>query len=337
MRESLFIKKNLPRWKKYQEEHTDNPDEMADRFVSLLDDLSYAKTFYSFSKVTRYINGIAAGIYQLIYQNRREQVGRFQLFFKYELPLLFRKYHRLLLFTFSFFLLCCVMGAFSSAHDETFVRGVLGDEYINMTERNIANGDPFGVYKSGNEVVMFLYIAINNIYVAMTCFIFGIFCSVGTLYILFKNGIMLGAFQYIFFSHGLGWKSILVIWIHGTLEISSIVIAGCAGLIMGNSLLFPGTRKRIDALKKGAKDGVKIMVTLVPVFVVAAFLEGFVTRHTEMPVWLSLFILLASLTFIIGYFIIYPIRLYRRGYQLSPEGKVLMPVNQSRQHEIESH
>ncbi|MDR6566833.1 stage II sporulation protein M [Chitinophaga ginsengisegetis] len=331
MRESLFIKKNLSRWKKYQEEPTDDPDEMAERFVSLLDDLSYAKTFYSFSKVTRYINGLAAGIYHRIYQNRKEDVGRFQLFFKYELPLLFRKHHRLLLFTLCFFLLFCIIGAFSSAHDETFVRGVLGDEYVNMTERNIANKDPFGVYKDGNPILMFFRIAYNNIMVSFYCYIGGIFLGVGSLYLLVRNGVMLGVFQYIFFSHGLGWKSILVIWIHGTLEISSIVIAACAGIIMGKSILFPGTRKRIDSLRKGAKDGIKIMVTLIPVFIVAAFLESFVTRYTEMPLVVSLFILLASLAFILGYFIFYPIYLHKKGYRLSAEGKVLTPFILSKQ------
>lgn len=331
MRESLFIKKNLSRWKKYQEEPTDDPDEMAERFVSLLDDLSYAKTFYSFSKVTRYINGLAAGIYHRIYQNRKEDVGRFQLFFKYELPLLFRKHHRLLLFTLCFFLLFCIIGAFSSAHDETFVRGVLGDEYVNMTERNIANKDPFGVYKDGNPILMFFRIAYNNIMVSFYCYLGGIFLGVGSMYLLLRNGVMLGVFQYIFFSHGLGWKSILVIWIHGTLEISSIVIAGCAGIIMGKSILFPGTRKRLDSLRKGAKDGIKIMVTLIPVFIVAAFLESFVTRYTEMPLPVSLFILLGSLAFILGYFIFYPIYLHKKGYRLSAEGKVLTPFILSKQ------
>src|SRR5690606_16305837 len=113
--------------------------------------------------------------------------------------------------------------------------------------------------------------------------------------VLMKNGIMLGAFQYMFFAKGLGWQSVLVIWIHGTLEISAIVIAGTAGLVMGSGLLFPGTRKRIDSLKRGARDGVKILVSLVPVFLAAAFLEGFITRHTGMPVWLSCCILLVSL------------------------------------------
>ena len=73
MREARFIKKNVDKWNRYQHEETKDPDEMADRFVTLLDDLSYAKTFYPRSKVTRWINGIAAGIYQSIYQNKKHK------------------------------------------------------------------------------------------------------------------------------------------------------------------------------------------------------------------------------------------------------------------------
>jgi uncharacterized membrane protein SpoIIM required for sporulation len=326
MRESTFIKKNLPRWKKYQEEPTGDPDEMAERFTTLLDDLAYAKTFYSFSKVTSYINSLAAGIYQTIYANNREQQGRVRSFLLLELPLLFRKYHRLMFFTFIFFFLCCLMAAFSAAHDETFVRGVLGDEYVNMTEQNINRGDPFGVYKNENELTMFLRIAFNNIKVSLFCFVGGILFGIGTLYFMMTNGVMLGAFQYYFFSKGLGLKSILVIWIHGTLEISSIVIAGGAGLVMASGLLFPGTRTRLESLKRTARDGVKIAISLVPIFIVAAFLEGYITRRTAMPIVASISILLLSLAFIVGYFIIYPIVLQRKGFSLDENGKIVKPV-----------
>ena len=108
--------------------------------------------------------------------------------------------------------------------------------------------------------------------------------------------------------------SILVIWIHGVLEISSIVIAGGAGIVLGNSLLFPKTYSRMVSLKKGAKDGMKIAIGLVPIFILAAFFEAFVTRHTEMPMWLSIGILASSLTFIIWYVIIYPGKLSKPKY-----------------------
>ena len=147
----------------------------------------------------------------------------------------------------------------------------------------------------------------------------GIFFGIGTLYFLFTNGIMFGAFEYMFFHHHIGFQSILVVFIHGTLELSAIVIAGSAGLKIGNSLLFPGTYTRGQSLKQAAKDSVKIIVSLVPIFIVAAFFEGFVTRHTGMPIWLSLIILSASAGFIIWYFIIYPISVTRKFKNLNVE------------------
>jgi uncharacterized membrane protein SpoIIM required for sporulation len=157
---------------------------------------------------------------------------------------------------------------------------------------------------------MFLWIAVHNVQVSFMIFISGLLAGLGTIWLIFNNSVMLGAFQYYFFSKGLGWKSVLVIWIHGTLEISSIIIAGAAGLLLAKSLLFPGTYKRFPSLKRGVKDGVKMMIGLIPVFITAAFLEGFVTRYSQMPVWLSLLILTSSAVFIIWYFIIYPIRIY---------------------------
>ncbi|PWT76967.1 MAG: hypothetical protein C5B59_05215 [Bacteroidetes bacterium] len=309
MREGLFIKKNIEKWKEYQYERTKDPDEMATRFTELVNDLGYSRTFYPQSKVTQYLNALASKIYLGIYKNRKEESSRIGRFWKTELPLVIRKHHRELLYSFIIFISFAILAAFSAAHDQTFVRGVLGNGYVEMTDENIAKGDPFGVYKDGDKLSMFFKIALNNIKVSFYFFVSGIILSIGTVWLLFMNGIEIGAFQYYFFAKGLGWKSILVIWIHGTLEISSIIMAGAAGLILGNSILFPGTHRRIDSLKRGTRDGVKILIGLVPIFITAAFLEGFVTRYSTMPVWLSILILLSSFSFIIWYFVIYPIRL----------------------------
>jgi uncharacterized membrane protein SpoIIM required for sporulation len=313
VREGQFIQQNIDKWKVYQYEPTTDPDEMANRFTELVNDLGYSKTFYPQSKVTQYLNKLASGIYLGIYKNKKEESSRIFKFWKTELPIVVRKYHRELMYSFLIFLFFAIISAFSAANDQTFVRGVLGNEYVEMTEQNISKGDPFGVYKGQDSLTMFLRIAVNNIQVSFMIFISGIFAGLGTIWLLFNNGVMLGAFQYYFFSKGLGWESVLVIWIHGTLEISSIIISGAAGLVLAESLLFPGTYTRLISLKRGAKDGIKLMIGLVPVFILAAFLEGFVTRYSHMPGWLSLFILISSAGFMIWYFIIYPIRLSRRG------------------------
>ena len=78
------------------------------------------------------------------------------------------------------------------------------------------------------------------------------------------------------------------------------------------------------------KDAMKVMIVLVPVFIMAAFLETYVThlmsqhydkeRNVGLPVWVSILILSASLIFIIWYFVILPIRLHKKGYRLQPDG-----------------
>lgn len=316
MREITFLKINAKKWQRFEaifnSKEKSNPDETANLFIQLTNDLSYSKTHFPKSTTTQYLNGLTAQVHQLIYKNKKESSSRIFSFWIEELPLIVKSCHRQLFYALLIFVISCLIGWVSAAFDDTFVRLILGDSYVNMTIENIENNDPMAVYKTMNELDMFLAITVNNIRVAFIAFVLGIFFSIGTGYVLLNNGIMLGSFQYFFFTKGVLLQSLLTIWIHGTLEISVIIIAGGAGIVMGNSILFPGTYSRGVSFIKGAKNGLKIVIGLVPIFIVAGFLEGFVTRHTEMPIWLSLLIIGASLSFIIWYFIIYPIRLTKK-------------------------
>lgn len=316
MREALFVKQNSGKWKSYEQKLTTSPDEIADRFIDIMNDLAYAKTFYPDSKTTAYLNGVAALLHQSIYKNKKEKSTVFVTFWKYELPLLFHTYRKQIFYSFLFFIIAAAIGALSAKYDDSFLRLIMGDSYVNMTNDNISKGDPFGVYKKQGEVSMFFSIAANNVYVSLLMFVSGIFLSIGPVFHLLRNGVMLGSFEYYFFSKGLGIDSILVIWIHGTLEISAIIIAGAAGLVMGNGLLFPKTYTRLQAFRQSAKDGTKIAIGLVPIILLAAFFESFITRHTEMPLWLSISILTGSLGFMIWYVILYPVKLLKRNQKI---------------------
>ncbi len=316
MREAAFVKKNKDKWQLFEDalynKTSLSPDKLSDLYVELTDDLSYAKTFYPKGNTLVYLNSIASTAHQKIYKTKKESKNRFINFFKTEFPLSFYKHQKQLLIAFSVFAFFSLVGAFSSANDVDFVRLILGDSYVNMTLENIEKGDPMAVYKKANEVDMFIGITINNIRVAMFAFVLGILFSVGTLYIMMQNGIMLGSFLYFFYDKGLLWESSRTIWIHGTIEIAVIIIAGCAGLVLGNGLLFPETYSRLESFKRSMKDGLKIMVSTIPFFIIAGFLEGFVTRHTEMPDWLAIIIILSSLAIIIFYYVIYPIQLHKK-------------------------
>jgi len=320
LREAAFLKKNKDKWLLF-EAVLDNktavePDKLSDLYLDITNDLSYAKTFYPNSNTALYLNAISVKAHQKIYKSKKESKNRIVSFFKTEFPLLFYSYQKYLAIAFFLFVLFTIIGAFSASKDGSFVRLILGDAYVNTTIDNIEKGDPMAVYAKVGETTMFLLITINNLKVALMAFIYGILLSVGSLYILMQNAIMLGAFTYFFVEKGLFWQSARTIWIHGTIEISVIIVAGCAGLVLGSGLLFPGSYSRLNAFKRSVKDGLKIMLSTVPFFIVAGFLEGFVTRHTEMPDWLAILIISASLSLIIFYYVIYPIQLHKKSLQI---------------------
>ena len=313
MREASFLSQNEKKWRRVESILDKNsklkPDEASELFVELTDDLSYSRTHYPGSVITRYLNSLAAGIFLKLNRGRKEKFSRVVMFWKYEVPLAMGRHHRKLLYSFAFFAACMLIGVLSTHYDQTFPRVVLGDEYVDMTLQNIEDGDPMGVYKSAESNSMFLYITYNNIRVALYTFIAGFLFSLGSYYFLFINGIMVGTFQYFFVRQGLFMDSFSTIWIHGTLEISSIVIAGSAGIVLGNSFLFPGTYPRKHSLIKGAKDALKILIGTVPIFIIAGFLESFITRLTEAPLIFKLGIIGLSAAFIVWYFVIYPNRI----------------------------
>lgn len=310
MREAYFLKKNADKWKTFEQllkkTRKVNPDQLADLFVELTDDLSFAKTNYPDSKVTQYLNGLTAKVHQSIYKNKRESRNRILTFWTIELPQVFATARKEFLYSFIILSIAFLVGFFSTMFDIDFVRMILGDGYVNQTIENIEKGDPMAIYKDQDSFLMFVWIMFNNIMVSFMAFAFGLLLSFGTGYILFSNGVMLGSFLYFFYDKNVISEAMQTVWIHGTLEISAIVIAGGAGLVMGNSILFPKTYTRLASFRRGATRGLKIVIGLVPVFILAALLESFVTRLTEMPFILKMFIIFGSLAFVLFYYVWYP-------------------------------
>ncbi|MDP5140741.1 MAG: stage II sporulation protein M, partial [Spirosomaceae bacterium] len=64
MRESTFIFRNKERWESVEDGEEKSSDELADDFVELVNDLSYAKTNYPNSKLTAYLNVLSSKLYK---------------------------------------------------------------------------------------------------------------------------------------------------------------------------------------------------------------------------------------------------------------------------------
>ena len=310
MNEIRFIKTNGKRWQEFESflsnRANNNPDHLAQLYVELTDDLAYSQSFFPKSKTTKYLNQLTFKAHQNIFKRRKSSKNKLIQFFRYDYPFALYNNRRKILYAFLLTFISAIIGAVSAAHDEEFARLILGDYYINMTLDNINSGNPMAVYDSSEEFGMFMQIAWNNIRVSFLTFASGMLFSVGTFYFLFKNGMMLGVFQYFFFDQGVALTSMSAIWLHGTIEIFSIIIAGAAGLVMGNSFLFPGTYTRAQSLKRGAKEGVTIVGGLIPFFIIASFIESYVTRHYQESMLLDWVLIGSSIMLIITYFFMYP-------------------------------
>ena len=310
MKETDFVEQNKHKWAKFEKlskQKNNDPDEVSELFTEITEDLSYARTFYPRRSVRVYLNQLAQGVFTKLYKQKKAKVGSLKKFWTEIVPLELYRSRYNMLSALVFFLIAIFIGAVSQHYDNNFVKLILGESYVSMTEANIENGNPMGVYGTSDSTEMFFMITINNIRVAFITFVLGILATLGSYYMLLKNGIMLGTFQYWFKTKGLLLTSFLTIWIHGAFEISAIVIAGGAGVTVGSGLLFPRSYTRLQSLVFSAKRGLLIMLSLVPVFIMAGFLESFVTRHyLEMSTFLKLGIILLSFTAIILYYGIYP-------------------------------
>ena len=238
MNELSFIQKNIEKWAHVeimaQDLSEETPDDIADAYTEITSDLAFAYTHFPSARITLYLNNLAAVLHNAIYRNKREKRSRMLTFWTREVPKTMYEERRLLLASFIIFIVSVLVGIASQAAEPDFCRIILGDWYVERTLDNISNGTPMAVYGGGSESSMFMGITINNIGVAFRIFVFGLLTSVMSAIMLFYNGIMLGCFEAFFAQHGLLGESLVAVFQHGTLEISAIIVAGAAGLAIGN-------------------------------------------------------------------------------------------------------
>lgn len=131
---------------------------------------------------------------------------------------------------------------------------------------------------------MSAYIFQNNVQVAFLAFALGITLGIGTLFVIVQNAALLGVLAGAAQAAGKAdvfWALVLP---HGFLELLAICIAGGAGLRIGWSIVDPGDRLRATALAEEARDAVLVVIGVIPAFLIAALIEGFVTGRTGMPI-----------------------------------------------------
>lgn len=117
----------------------------------------------------------------------------------------------------------------------------------------------------------------NNVRVALVAFAGGILVCIPTIALLVTNGASLGQAAGLFAAAGQSSKFYGLILPHGLIELTSVVLAGAAGLRLGWSVIDPGDRPRSVAIAEEGRRAVVLVLGVVGTLLIAGIIEGFVT------------------------------------------------------------
>jgi uncharacterized membrane protein SpoIIM required for sporulation len=320
MRETVFVGKNEQRWQEYERlvmsMEGASPEQLAEAYAALTEDLAYAQVQYPERTVTRYLNHLVGRVHLVLMRTRAQTLDTIKKLFTSDLPVALLQIRFEIKVVLLLFLFTVTIGFVAGRESDDVARLILGNHYVDMTIDNISNGDPMGVYKS-ESWVMFVQIASNNLLVMLKAVALGALPLIGIAYITMIHGVMIGSFHALFMQYGELERSLLTVWIHGTTEIAMLIISSAAGLSVGLSLMNPGTYARKEMFRIAARRAALIAFGTIPVIVFAAALESFVTRYTEMPLVVNFLIIGGSGYAMYWYFWKYPSDVSKRSTHAS--------------------
>jgi uncharacterized membrane protein SpoIIM required for sporulation len=220
-----------------------------------------------------YLNELLGRAHNVVYMGRRGGVGRVAQFYAREFPKVFRETFSYTLLAFCIFLAGTVVGGISSLAQPQFSRYILGPQMSDTIEqRKDWTQSIVAIKPLASSGIM-----TNNLSVAIATFASGILAGLGTLYMMFLNGILMGVILAACWQAGM-LKTILTFIVgHGSLELPAIFIAGGAGLLLAKGLLFPGLLPRKASLAEAGAKAVRLFLGVVPLLIVAGIVEGFVS------------------------------------------------------------
>lgn len=151
----------------------------------------------------------------------------------------------------------------------------------------------------------------NNAWIAAQCIMFGI-TGFWPIMVLVQNAVGVGTAAAVLAAFGHADLFVLFILPHGLLELTSIFVAGAAGLQIFWAWVAPGSRSRGESLAAAGRSLGTIAIGLVVALAVSGTIEGFVTRQSW-PWPLKIGIGAAALALFLVYMLVVGRRASRRG------------------------
>ncbi len=155
--------------------------------------------------------------------------------------------------------------------------------------------------ESGEKAMFSSFLFTHNTKVGLLSFATGVLFGIPTVFLMFLNGAMLGTFVSVHIAKGVGLEMWAWILPHGVTEISAILLCGGAGFMLGYAALKPGMKTRKESLKQAGKQAILVFMGVVPMFLAAGLIEGFL-RQSQFTTTERLLFAAATALFWVVYF-----------------------------------
>lgn len=280
---TTWINKRKPHWRRLESlveqagragvaslDHRDL-QELALLYRQAAADLSTAREDPSGASLAGYLNQLLGRAHNLLYMGGRSRRGGIRNFFFHEYPRIFRETFFYTLAATLIFAGGALLGFLVTYYDSGFARFFLGARMMDKIERRQMWTDSVvSVKPLASSAIM-----TNNLTVSIATFVGGILAGVGTVWLMFFNGLMLGVITAACLQTGMAGQLYTFVAPHGVLELPSIFIAGGAGLLLARGLLFPGFLPRRESLARAGSKAIRLFLGVVPLLVIAGTIEGF--------------------------------------------------------------
>lgn len=279
MLSNRWIEKRQPYWERLAALAAEPPRrlgrdelrELALLYRQVANDLSVVRQDETARSTAHMLNQLLGRTHNVIYSTRRPSVYGVLTFLSYDYPRHFRRLLPYTLAAVALFAAGLLLGSILTISRHGFMESFLGPRMVEtIHRREMWTHSIVGMKPQASSRIM-----TNNLTVTFITFAAGITAGLGTLWLIFFNGLLMGviatACQQAHMSRDL-WSFVCP---HGSLELPAIFIAGGAGLRLASGMLFPELYSRRDSIARAGGEAIRLLAGVIPMLVVAGTIEGF--------------------------------------------------------------